>query len=478
MTECTQKTFEFQGIGKRKVTADFSGGHLSSDGGGLLIREMESRMGLVKKIASCFEDGRDQRFVEHRLECLIAQRLFGISLGYEDLNDHDRLRLDPLHAVFVGNEDVLGQNRLSPNNQGKALAGRATLNRIELGAEELDGRYKKIAAQQQKLEKLLIEEGVKAIPRRSRQIILDFDATDDPLHGQQEGAYFNGYYRSYCYLPLYCFCGSIPLWAELRDCKRDACDGTVEALKRIVPAIRKRFGRKVRIVLRADSGFAREEILKWCEDHGLYYVVGMPRNDRLYSEIEDLFVDMEQTIESGQLSMPCRRFKEFFYQTLKSWSCKRRLIGKAEILSKGRNPRFIITNFPSEGFVGEDAKCYSSPAWLYEKLYCSRGDMENRIKEEQLDLFADRTSAHWMGSNQLRLWFSAFAHLIFSKLRAEVLCGTELAKATVGQIRLKLMKIGARVRVSCRRVHLELVSAYPWQETFIRAYQNLINFSP
>ena len=477
MTDCTQTAFEFQGIGRRKVTADFSGGYLSSDGGGLLLREVEQRMGLVRRLAGCFVDGRDQRFVEHRLDCLIGQRLFGLALGYEDLNDHDRLRLDPLQAVLVGNEDVLGQKRTDPRDRGKALAAHATLNRLELGAEKLDGRYKKIAAKPEEIEQLLIREGVKAIPRRCREIVLDFDATDDPLHGQQEGAYFNGYYRHYCYLPLYCFCGSIPLWAQLRDCKRDGCAGTVDALKRIVPAIRKRFGRKVRIVLRADSGFAREPIMEWCEQHGLYYVIGMQRNSRLSAELDELFADLDQAIENEERHLPCRAFKDFRYRTLDSWSRERRLIGKAEILNKGRNPRFIVTNFPADGFVGERVERYTAVA-LYEEVYCARGDMENRIKEEQMDLFADRTSTHWMASNQLRLWFSAFAHLVLSTLRAEVLCGTELANATIGQIRLKLMKIGARVRVSCRRVHVELVTAYPWSHAFGQAYSNAIAFSP
>jgi hypothetical protein len=477
MTDCIQKTFGFQDIGRRKVTADFSGGYLSSDGGGLLLREVERRMGLIRRLADCFVDGRDQRFVEHRLDCLIGQRLFGVALGYEDLNDHDRLRLDPLQAVLVGNEDVLGRRRTYRRDQGKALAAHATLNRLELGAEKLDGRYKKIAAKPEQIEQLLIREGVQAIPRRCREIVLDFDATDDPLHGQQEGAYFNGYYRRYCYLPLYCFCGSIPLWAQLRDCKRDACDGTVEALKRIVPAIRKRFGRKVRIVLRADSGFAREPIMKWCEHHRVYYVIGMSRNPRLSAELDALFAELDQALENEEINLPCRAFKDFRYRTLKSWSRQRRLIGKAEILPKGRNPRFIVTNIPAGGLPGQDAQRYTAAA-LYEEVYCARGDMENRIKEEQLDLFADRTSTHWMASNQLRLWFSAFAHLILSKLRAEVLCGTQLANATIGQIRLKLMKIGARVRVSCRRVHVELVSAYPWQHTFVQAYRRAIAFSP
>jgi len=477
MTECRQGSFEFQDLGRRKVTADFSGGFLSSDGGGLLLREVEGRLGLVRRLADCFEDGRDQRFVEHRLEHLLGQRLFGVALGYEDLNDHDRLRLDPLQALLVGKQDLLGEKRRDPKDQGKALAAHATLNRLELGAEQLDGRYRKIAAQPERIEELLIAEGVKAIPRRSREIVLDFDATDDPLHGAQEGAYFHGYYKHYCYMPLYCFCGTIPLWAQLRDCKRDACDGTEAALKKIVAALRRRFGRKVRIIVRADSGFAREPIMKWCEEHGVYYVIGMARNDRLSRELEELFEQMEQQLDEGELQLPCRRFKDFPYRTLKSWSRERRLIGKAEILQKGRNPRFIVTNLSAKGFVGEAPDRFTAAA-LYEQLYCARGEMENRIKEEQMDLFADRTSTHWLASNQLRLWFSTFAHLLLSILRAEVLHGTDLARATIGQIRLKLMKIGARIRISVRRVHVELVSAYPWQDTFIRVYRNAIAFSP
>ncbi len=387
------------------------------------------------------------------------------------------MRLDPLQAVLVGKHDLLGERRLDPKDRGKALAAHATLNRLELGAEKLDGRYRKVAAQPGQIEDLLIREGVKAIPRRSREVVLDFDATDDPLHGRQEGAYFHGYYKRYCYLPLYCFCGTIPLWAQLRDCKRDACEGTEAALEKIVSAIRGRFGRKVRIIVRADSGFAREPIMNWCEQHGVYYVIGMSRNERLCKQLEELFIQMEEEVDEGELKLPSRRFKDFRYRTLKSWSRTRRLIGKAEILEKGRNPRFIVTNLPAGGFAGEDADRFKAAA-LYERLYCARGEMENRIKEEQLDLFADRTSTHWMASNQLRLWFSAFAHLLLSILRAEVLRGTDLARATIGQIRLKLMKIGARIRVSTRRVHIELVSAYPWQETFIRAYRNAIAFSP
>jgi hypothetical protein len=474
MTDCTQRAFEFQGLGRRKVTADFSGGYLSSDGGGLILREVDLKTGVIDRLADCFVDHRHPSFIEHLLSELLRQRILGLALGYEDLNDHDRLRLDPVHAVLAGKEDVTGRHRVHEEDQGKALAGHSTLNRLELGADHLDGRYKKIEARPEQIEALLIREGVKAIPRRSREIVLDFDATDDPLHGQQEGAYFHGYYRAYCYLPLYCFCGSIPLWAELRDCKRDASEGTVEALKKIVPVIRKRFGRKVRIIVRADSGFAREAIMAWCEANKVYYCIGLARNNRLAGHLAESFCALHEAIESAEAQLPSRRFVDFRYRTRKSWSRQRRVVGKAEVLAKGDNPRFVVTNLPRHGFRNERAGRFETAA-LYEKFYCQRGDMENRIKEEQMDLFADRTSTHWMASNQLRLWFSAFAHLILSVLRAEVLQGTELAQATIGQIRLKLFKIGARVKVSCRRVHFELVSAYPWPGLFDEAHRRSVS---
>lgn len=467
MTECNQEVFGFQAHLSRKVTADFSGGHLSSEGGLLFIREIEIKRGMLHRLAGCFSDHRFQPLVEHSLEELLRQRIGALALGYEDLNDHDRLRHDPLCALMAGKADVLGEDRLSEADKGKALAAHSTLNRMELGAQGGDGRYKKILARSGEIEALLIQEGVKAIPRRSREIVLDLDATDDPLHGAQEGAFFHGYYRSYCYLPLYCFCGTIPLWAQLRDAKRDASAGTVEALQKIVPAIRKRFGNKVRIIVRADSGFAREEIMAWCEETGVYYCLGLARNNRLCTRLGKAFGELHEGIKAGRIAKPCRRFEDFEYRTCKSWSRTRRVVGKAEILDKGANPRFIVTNLEAK----EDGRFEA--AALYEQFYCGRGEMENRIKEAQMDLFADRTSTHWMASNQLRLWFSAFAHLMLSVLRAEVLRGTDLAQATIGQIRLKLFKIAARVKVSCRRIHLELAGGYPYRETFRRAWTNL-----
>jgi hypothetical protein len=467
MTHCRQEVFTFQEHFGRKITTDFNGGHLSSDGGLLFIREMANKRGTLKKLAGCFSDLRFQPLVEHSVMELLGQRIGALALGYEDLNDHDRLRHDPLCALMAGKKDILGGSRLSEEDRGKALAGHSTLNRLELGAHGGDGRYKKILAQPEQIEALLLAEGVKSIPRKSREIILDFDATDDPLHGAQEGAFFHGYYREYCYLPLYCFCGTIPLWTQLRDAKRDASAGTVEALRKIVVAIRKRFGKKARIIVRADSGFAREEIMSWCEANKVYYCFGLARNNRLVARLGQSFGQLHREMAQGKQGVPCRRFTEFEYRTKKSWSRSRRVVGKAEILEKGQNPRFIVTNLPAT--TSKRFEC----AALYEDFYCGRGDMENRIKEAQMDLFADRTSTHWMASNQLRLWFSAFAHLLISVLRAEVLKGTELAQATVGQIRLKLFKIAARVKVSCRRIHLELAGGYPYRETFSKAWANL-----
>jgi hypothetical protein len=472
-TDCNDQAFLFQELASRKIVVDFGGGHLSSDGGGVFLRELEVRSGLLRELSECFIDWRDQRFVEHTVQGLISQRINGLVLGYEDLNDHDELRRDPLHGLMAGKKDPLGQDRILERDKGKALAAHSTLNRLELSAEYVDSRYHKIQPQAEKIEALLIRRGVKAIPRKVREIVLDFDATDDPLHGAQEGAFFHGFYRHYCYLPLYCFCGNIPLFAQLRDCKRDASEGTVEALAKIVPAIRKRFGCKVRIMVRGDASFAREPLMSWCEGEGVFYCFGLARNDRLQAQLESEFERLQEQIDQGTLQAPCRSFVQFDYSTLESWSRPRRVIGKAEILPKGDNPRFIVTNLPAEAFKDDARADRFTPSVLYEDFYCARGDMENRIKEQQLDLFADRTSTHWMASNQLRLWFSAFAHLMISTLRAWVLRGTELEHASIGQIRLRLFKIAARFKVSVRRIHIELCSAYPLKGQFAQIHHRL-----
>jgi len=462
MTDCDQQTFPFQDCGSKKVVADFSGGFLSSDGGAVLLREIEHRKKIVSQLSRCFTDYRAQWLVEHSIEELLMQRICGLALGYEDLNDHDSLRHDPLLALVCHKKDVLGTNR-AEHDQGKALAGKSTLDRLELSAGGASGIDKKITADPEAIAGLLIELGVKAIPRKSRRIVLDFDATDDSIHGKQEGRFYHGYYRNYCYLPLYCFCGNIPLWAELRSSDRDGAKGTVEALEKIVPAIRKRFGKKVKIIVRGDGGFAREDIMAWCEDKHIKYCLGLPRNPRLQGELEQEFEELEEQIDPEDFR-PVRRYKDFEYKTRKSWTRQRRVVGKAELLEKGRNPRFIVTNFTQEQYQAQE---------LYEEFYCARGDMENRIKEQQMDLFADRTSSSHFRTNQMRLWFSAFAHLMMEQLRAEVLVQTSLAKATIGQIRLKLFKIAARVTISCRRIYIQWCSASPYRDLLGRTHAAL-----
>ena len=476
-TDCPQSSFNFQDLGSRNIQANFQGGHLSSDGGGaLFLREVEARCGLIKKFSHCFDDRRNQELIEHPVADLLSQRINGLIMGYEDLNDHDDLRRDPALALSVGKIDIEGTNRRDPKDRGKALAAHATLNRLELAAEKSDARYKKIVADPTAIEDFIIAQGVKAIPKKSKEIVIDFDATDDPLHGSQEGGYFHGYYRHYCYLPLYAFCGNIPLWSELRECKIDGCKGTVEALQRMVPAIRKRFGEKVRIILRGDGGFAREEIMAWCESQSeLYYCLGYSTNARLRkaTAVPLWKLRQEHEDEKGEVETAVRRFTELRYRTLESWSCERRVVAKIELLPGKINRRFIVTNLPGEGFENDENKKRFRSQELYEDFYCGRGDMENRIKEQQMDLFADRTSTHWMASNQLRLWFSVIAHIVMNQMKACVLKGTELERATIGQIRLKLFKIAVRIRVSVRRVLLEFASSYPRKKLFGQCFENL-----
>lgn len=476
-TDCNQYSFNFQDLGRQKIQANFQGGYLSSDGGGsLFLREVEARCGLIKAFSKCFDDRRNPQLIEHPVADLLSQRINGLILGYEDLNDHDDLRRDPALALAVGKVDLEGKNRRDPRDRGKALAAHATLNRLELSAQAPDSRYKKIVADPSAIEDFIITQGVKAIPSKSKEIVIDFDATDDPLHGHQEGGYFHGYYRHYCYLPLYAFCGNIPLWSELRECKIDGCKGTVEALEKMIPVIRKRFGKKVRIILRGDGGFARESIMAWCENQPeVYYCLGYSTNARLAKAIATPLwkLRQEHADDCGEVETSVRRFTELRYRTVDSWSRERRVIAKLELLPGKTNLRFVVTNLPGEGFENDsDRKRFQSQE-LYEDFYCARGEMENRIKEQQMDLFADRTSTHWMASNQLRLWFSVMAHLVMNRLKACVLKGTEMERATIGQIRLKLFKIAVRIKVSVRRVLLEFASAYPRKKLFAQCFEKL-----
>ncbi len=462
-TECTSSQLEFGFHGRRWVTVGFDGGDLTSEGGGLLLRETDACLGLMRRLASCFRDWRDASAVEHTVQDLVSQRVYGVALGYEDLNDHDQLRRSSLMALLVGKSDITGGARRRLRDRGNALASPSGLNRLELSRPEQarSDRYKRIAADHESLDRLLVDVFLESHDTAPEEIVLDLDATDDPLHGAQEGRFFHGFYRSYCYLPLYMFCGDHLLLARLRRSNRDASAGTVEELRRIVPQIRAAWP-DTRIILRGDSCFAREEIMAWCEARGVDYVFGLARNQRLERRIEKaLRKSRRRCLERDEAS---RRFREFGHRTLSSWSRKRRVVGKAEWLPGGRNPRFVVTSLPPSRFGKRD---------LYEKLYCARGDMENRIKEQQLDLFADRTSTRTIAGNQMRLYWASFAYVLMAALRRIALAGTRFARAQCGTIRLKLLKIAAQLRITHRRIRLALPSAFPWQTDFQAALDNL-----
>ena len=463
-TQCNPSQLEFHALDRRKVIGKFDGGNITSDAGGLLLRETEKRTGIIGQFAQCFTDLRNPKQIEHTIKELVSQRVYGLALGYEDLNDHDELRRDPLLAVLVGKEDPEGETRIRRQDRGKAMAGKSTLNRLELTSAcptEREKRYKKIIMNENEIDRLFVEVFLQAHTEAPREIILDVDATDDPLHGNQEGRFFHGYYMNYCYLPLYIFCGEFLLCARLRPSNIDASEGTVEELERIVRQIRDAWP-EVKIIVRGDSGFCREKIMHWCETHAIDYVFGLAKNDRLKAVIsEELQRARELYEETGKAA---RVYKGFYYETLKSWSRKRRVVAKAEYLDKGSNPRFVVTSIKNQRM---DVRT------VYEVLYCGRGDMENRIKEQQLWLFADRTSAGKMRANQLRLYFSSVAYMLMQALRRLGLKGTKMATAQCNTIRLKLFKIGAQVRISIRKVWVSLASGYPYLDLFHQIYRNL-----
>jgi hypothetical protein len=456
-TECSAELFEFAPVDGRRVVASFDGGAITSDAGALLLGQTDRAIRLTERFAAGFTDGRTPELVEHKVETLVMQRVIGIALGYEDRNDHDRLRCDPVLAVLAGKLEARRAD-CAP------LAGKSTLNRLELSREE-PTRYHKVSHDPVAIETLFVDLLLDAHKQAPKQIIVDLDATDDPLHGLQEGRFFHGYYDCYCYLPLYVFCGRHLLAAKLRRADADAAAGAVAEVARIVALIRRRW-RRTRILLRGDSGFARDELMAWCEANRVDYVFGLARNARLEQAI--LAELITATIDSIRTGKPARCFKDFTYITRGSWSRERRVIGKAEVTGGEANPRFIVTSLkPTE----------SGARHLYEKVYCARGEMENRIKECQLDLFADRTSAATMQANQLRLWFASMAYVLLCALRRIGLAHTQFAEATCGTIRLKLLKLGALVRVSVRRVKLAMASACPWQNEFALAYARLRNAS-
>ena len=466
--ECTRESFGFHALGRRDVVARFDGGCISSDAGCLLLRETERLTGIIRQCASCFTDHRNPELIEHTVEELIAQRVYALALGYEDINDHDDLRHDPLLAVLVGKKDPLGQTRGRERDRGKALAGKSTLNRLELTPVRANAksRYKKITLDRQAVQRLFTDVFVQSYKRPPKRIVLDLDATDDAIHGQQSGRFFHGCYKSFCYLPLYIFCGEHLLCARLRPSNIDASAGSVKELQRIVSQIRQRWP-TVKIVIRDDSGFCRERIMAWCEDHDVDFVLGLAKNKRLVDEIEDELAKAKRQYEDTQQAR--RVFKDFDYQTLKSWSRSRREVGKVEHLAKGPNPRFVVTSLSVDEF---DAKT------LYEKEYCARGDMENRIKEQQLCVFADRTSAATMRANEIRLWFSSVAYTLLNALRRLGLNNTSMAKARCDTIRLRLLKIGAQVRVTFRKVWVSMSQSRPNRRIFRQVFANLVGVHP
>ncbi len=452
-TDCLQPELTFQGLDSRKVCAQFNGGAMTSDAGGLLLREAALHTNILSDFAACFTDGRDQRYVRHDLLPLISQRVMAIALGYEDINDHDDLRNDPLMALVAGRPGM------------DIAAGKSTIQRMENKPEEGD-RYNKITYDSGSIDRFLVDHFLSSKREVPKEITLDLDATDVPIYGDQQDKFYQGYYGHYCYLPLYITCDDFILCARLRPSNIDAPSGWEDELPRIAGQIRKRWP-DTRIVIRADSGFCRDALLAWCEANNISYVIGLAKNSRLKELIkEELDQAKKAHDESGHAA---RIFSEFEYRTRDSWSLARRVVAKAEHLAKGSNPRFVVTNLPGEEFPAAE---------LYEKIYCARGDMENRIKEHQADMFADRMSASVTKSNQLRLYLSTVAYMLITTIRREALRGTALEMAQAGTIRLKLLKIGARITTSVRRICLSMSSGYPLQELFAVALARLQNMRP
>ena len=454
-TDCSQDSFDFGTVEGRQVVGAFDGGQITSDAGALLLGQTNKAIRLVSRLAKCFQDGRDPDATVHTLPAMLGQRIFGIALGYEDINDHDQLRHDPVLGVLAG---TLTRKR----KDCAPLAGKSTLNRLEHAAKVGSDPYHKITHDTAAIEKLFVTLCLDAHDEAPRQMIIDLDATHDPIHGEQEGRHFNAFYDCYCYLPLYVFYGRHLLAAKLRTADRDAADGAKEEIARIVGQIRERWP-NVRIILRADSGFARDDLMAWCENNEVDFLFGLARNVRLVGAIKrELVLARAASRRSGRAE---RRFTELKdWDTVDGWAKPRRVIAKAEWTEGKANPRFLVTSLHwSDG----DARK------LYEDVYCARGEMENRIKECQSDLFAGRTSAASLRANQLRLWFAGFAYVLMAALRRIGLGGTVLAKATCGTIRLKLLKIGALITKSVRRVKVAFASACPLQREFATAHARL-----
>ena len=452
MTECNQSGFGFEACGSREIVARFDGGTISSDGGAFLLRQTDKRLNLLPRLAECFLDGRKQEQVKHSIPEMLSQRIYGLALGYEDINDHEQLRNDPVFGILAGRDEL-----------DEPLAGKSTLNRMELGDGAKD-RYKKITFWKEGVDELLVNLFIESHEKAPDHIVLDVDTTDLPLHGKQEGRFFHGYYDCYCYLPLYIFCGEHVLCARLREANHDAAFGSLAEIRRIVAQLRVGWP-EVKIVLRGDSGFCRNELMSWCENNGVDFVFGLARNQRLRRIVG---AQMQQATQQwNQTGKPARVFSEFQYKTKKTkkggWDRERRVVAKAEHIDGKENPRFVVTSLSSDQWLAQA---------LYEELYCARGDMENRIKE-QFSLFADRVSTETLRANQMRLYQSAMAYVLMSGLRRLGLKATELAEAQVSTIRTKLLKIGAQIRVTVRKVWVSMASSYPWQGVYRQVWANL-----
>lgn len=462
MTDCKTKTIQFQAHNHRKVEADFDGGNITSDAGALLLRQTDGKIKLMERFTACFEDKRDPELIEHTTKDLASQRVYGLCLGYEDLNDHDDIRRDRLLAVLVGKKDIEGKDRRCEADRGIALAGKSTLNRMELIPVIGEAhRYHRIGYDPDCVDELMTDIFLESFYEPPQEIIIDLDTTDDPLHGNQEGRFFHGYYDCYCYTPLYIFCGEHLLVSRLQTSNVDGAIHAVTEVSLLIARIRKRWP-LVKIILRGDSGFCRDNLMSWCEENGIFYVFGMSKNDRLLARISKKMAKSRRRYWGNKKAT--RRYTDLRYRTHDSWRQSRRVVGKVEHLDKGANPRFVVTNLSKKKFNSKV---------LYEDIYCARGDMENRIKEQQLDMFADRTSTALMRSNQLRLYFSSIAYILMQAFRRLGLKGTEYAKAQCGTIRTKLLKIGAQIKISVRRIFISMASGCPYAKLFSVALNNI-----
>lgn len=456
MTHCNPKQIEFEGCANRRVTARFDGGMITSDGGVLLLRELEERLGIIERLAECFDDYRDPAYVEHTVEELLRQRIFGLILGYEDISDHQKLRRDTALAVACGKTDPEGEYRSQPQDRGIPLGSSSTLNRLEVGVVDgdPDDRHKKIVCDLARIEALLVELWLDSIEQPPGCVVIDLDATDVALHGDQEDKFYHGYYGHYCYLPLYIFCGKWLLSSLLRFSGQDASADCLRPLEMLVQSFQQRFP-STQIIVRADSGFARDRIFGWCEEWNVDYVVGMAKNQRLNARTEAMTKRAEHRFK--QTDEPVRWFDDFEYETVDSWSKKRRIVAKVEYTDQGPNPRYVVTS------LSKDHLC---PKAIYEQIYCMRGEAENRIKEVQIPLFASRMSTQAMASNQLRFYFSSIAYLFVCWLRRLGLKDTSWERKQAGTLRMRLLKIGAQIKVTTRRVWFRMASSYPYQQRF------------